>query len=262
MKTLRTIGEVREAIDPAKRIGLVPTMGALHDGHLSLLRAARADCEVVVLSLFVNPAQFDLNEDLARYPRAEEHDARLAEREGVDFLFAPEPGELYPEGFATWVDVEETGAEGKARPGHFRGVATVCLKLFNIVRPHVAYFGQKDAQQAAVLRRLVRDLDLPLELRVLPTVRDVDGLALSSRNAYLSSEERARALALPRALEAGKAAHARGDDPVAVAQAALNGLQPDYVELVDVGGATLLASAARIGATRLIDNVVLEGELR
>ena len=262
MRTLRRIDEVRAAIDPARRVGLVPTMGALHEGHLSLARAARAECDVVVLSLFVNPAQFSANDDLTRYPRDEEHDAQLAEREGVDLLFAPEPAELYPEGFATWVDVEETGAEGKARPGHFRGVATVCLKLFNIVKPHVAYFGQKDAQQAAVLRRLVRDLDLDVELRVLPTVRDSDGLALSSRNAYLSPGERERALALPRALEAGRAAHARGDDPIAAANAALNGLQPDYVELIELDGATVLASAARIGTTRLIDNVVLEGELK
>jgi pantoate--beta-alanine ligase len=262
VRTLRRIDEVRAAIDPARRVGLVPTMGALHEGHLSLVRAARAECDVVVLSLFVNPAQFSANDDLTRYPRDEEHDAQLAEREGVDLLFAPEPAELYPEGFATWVDVEETGAEGKARPGHFRGVTTVCLKLFNIVKPHVAYFGQKDAQQAAVLRRLVRDLNLDVELRVLPTVRDSDGLALSSRNAYLSPGERERALALPRALETGRAAHARGDDPIAAANAALNGLQPDYVELVELDGATVLASAARIGTTRLIDNVVLEGELR
>jgi pantoate--beta-alanine ligase len=262
VRTLRRIEEVRAAIDPAKRVGLVPTMGALHEGHLSLVRAARAECDVVVLSLFINPAQFGANEDLARYPRDEAQDARLAEGAGVDVLFAPDAVELYPEGFATWVDVGETGAEGKARPGHFRGVATVCLKLFNIVRPQVAYFGQKDAQQAAVLRRLVHDLDLDVELRVLPTVRDADGLALSSRNAYLSCEERERALALPRALEAGRAAHARKEDPVAAATAALNGLQPEYVELVDLGGATVLASAARIGTTRLIDNVVLEGELR
>jgi pantoate--beta-alanine ligase len=262
MRTLRRIDEVRAAVDPAKRVGLVPTMGALHEGHLSLVRAARDECDVVVLSLFVNPAQFGASEDLSRYPRDEERDAQLAEQEGVDLLFAPAASELYPEGFATWIDVGETGAEGKARPGHFRGVATVCLKLFNIVRPDVAYFGQKDAQQAAVLRRLVYDLDLDIELRVLPTVRDGDGLALSSRNAYLSPGERERALALPRALEAGKAAHARGDDPVAAAEAALNGLQPDYVELVDLENAILLASAARIGQTRLIDNVVLEGELR
>jgi pantoate--beta-alanine ligase len=262
MRILRRIDEARAAIDPAKRVGLVPTMGALHEGHLSLVRAARDECDVVVLSLFVNPAQFGASEDLSRYPRDEERDAQLAEQEGVDLLFAPEASELYPEGFATWIDVGETGAEGKARPGHFRGVATVCLKLFNIVRPDVAYFGQKDAQQAAVLRRLVYDLDVDVELRALPTVRDGDGLALSSRNAYLSPGERERALALPRALEAGKAAHARGDDPVAAAEAALNGLQPDYVELVDLENAIVLASAARIGQTRLIDNVVLEGELR
>jgi pantoate--beta-alanine ligase len=262
VRTLRRIDEVRTAIDPAKRVGLVPTMGALHDGHRSLLRAARAECEVVVMSLFVNPMQFGANEDLGRYPRDEEQDALLAEREGVDLLFAPEAAELYPEGFASWVDVDETGAEGKARPGHFRGVATVCLKLFNIVRPDVAYFGQKDAQQAAVLRRLVRDLNVDVELRVLPTVRDEDGLALSSRNAYLSPGERAQALALPRALEAGKAAHARGDDPVAAAKAALNGVQPEYVEILDLEGATVLAAATRIGTTRLIDNVVVEGELR
>jgi pantoate--beta-alanine ligase len=262
VRTLRRIDEVRAAIDPSQRVGLVPTMGALHEGHLSLIRAARAESDLVVLSLFVNPAQFGANDDLHRYPQDEERDAELAARTGVDLLFAPEAAELYPPGFATWVDVEETGAEGKARPGHFRGVATVCLKLFNIVRPQVAYFGQKDAQQAALLRRLVRDLDLEVELRVLPTVRDRDGLALSSRNAYLSPEEREQALALPRALEAGRAAHARGDDPVAATEAALNGLQPEYVELVDLDGATVLASAARIGTTRLIDNVVLEGELR
>jgi pantoate--beta-alanine ligase len=258
MRTLRRIDEVRSAIDRAQRVGLVPTMGALHEGHLSLLRAARAECDLVVVSLFVNPAQFGTNEDLDRYPREEERDAQLAEQEGVDLLFAPDADELYPAGFATWVDVERTGAEGKARPGHFRGVATVCLKLFNIVRPDVAYFGQKDAQQAAVLRRVVRDLNLDVEVRVLPTVRDKDGLALSSRNAYLSPEERKRALALPRALEAGRAAHARGEDPVAAAKAQLNGLQPEYVELVDLDGTTVLASAARIGSTRLIDNVILE----
>ena len=258
MRRLRRIDEVRTAIDRAQRVGLVPTMGALHEGHLSLLRAARAECDLVVVSLFVNPAQFGTNEDLDRYPRDEERDAQLAEQEGVDLLFAPDADDLYPAGFATWVNVEGTGAEGKARPGHFRGVATVCLKLFNIVRPDVAYFGQKDAQQAAVLRRVVRDLNLDVEVRVLPTVRDKDGLALSSRNAYLSPEERKRALALPRALEAGRAAHARGEDPVAAAKAQLNGLQPEYVEVVDLDGTTVLASAARIGSTRLIDNVILE----
>jgi len=215
-----------------------------------------------VVSLFVNPTQFGPSEDLERYPRDEQRDAELAEAAGVDFLFAPSVAEMYPDGFGTWVDVPETGAEGEARPGHFRGVATVCLKLFNVVRPQVAYFGQKDAQQAAVLRRMIRDLDLDLELHVVPTVRDEDGLALSSRNAYLSDEERERALALPRALQAGRSAQGRGSDPVAAARAALNGLEPDYVELVEVGDATVLAAAARIGSTRLIDNVVVKGELR
>jgi len=233
-------------------------MGAFHEGHLALLRAARAECDAVVVSLFVNPTQFGATEDLSRYPRDETRDAQLAEAEAVDVLFTPSVEEMYPEGYATWVDVEETGAEGAARPGHFRGVATVCLKLFNIVRPQVAYFGQKDAQQAAVLRRMIRDLDVDVDLRVLPTVRDVDGLALSSRNAYLSEEERHEALALPRALEAGRSAHLEGSDPVAAARGALNGLEPDYVELLDLDGVTLLAAAARVGSTRLIDNVILE----
>jgi len=262
MTTLRTIRALREALDPDKRVGLVPTMGAFHEGHLSLFRAARAETDVVVVSLFVNPAQFGANEDLARYPRDEARDLRLTEETGVDFLFMPDVAEMYPAGFGTWVDVEETGAEGEARPGHFRGVATVCLKLFSIVRPSVVFFGQKDAQQAAVLRRMVRDLDLGVELRVLPTVRDTDGLAFSSRNAYLSPGEREQALALPRALETGRAAHVRGSDPVSATRAALNGLEPDYVELVELDGATVLAAAARVGSTRLIDNVVLEGELR
>ena len=258
MRTLRTIRAVRDELDTRGRVGLVPTMGAFHEGHLALLRAARAECDAVVVSLFVNPTQFGATEDLSRYPRDETRDAQLAEAEGVDVLFTPSVDEMYPEGYATWVDVDETGAEGAARPAHFRGVATVCLKLFNIVRPQVAYFGQKDAQQAAVLRRMIRDLDLDLDLRVLPTVRDADGLALSSRNAYLSKEERHRALALPRALEAGRSAHLEGSDPVAAARGALNGLEPDYVELLDLDGVTLLAAAARVGSTRLIDNVILE----
>jgi pantoate--beta-alanine ligase len=215
-----------------------------------------------VVSLFVNPAQFGPAEDLDRYPRDEARDAGLAEKAGVDVLFVPDANELYPEGFATWVEVAAAGGESDARPGHFRGVATVCLKLFNIVRPQIAYFGQKDAQQAALLRRMVRDLDVELELRVLPTVRDEDGLALSSRNAYLSPAEREQALALPKALDAGRSAHERGADPVAAASTALNGLEPDYVELLDVDGTIILAAAARVGSTRLIDNVVLQGDLR
>jgi len=260
MKIVRTVSEVREAVKPG-RVGLVPTMGAFHEGHLSLFRAAREECETVVVSLFVNPAQFGPAEDLDRYPRDEARDARLAEDAGVDFLFVPAATEMYPEGFGTWVDVEHSGAEADARPGHFRGVATVCLKLFNIVRPQVAYFGQKDAQQAAVMRRMIRDLDLDLVLRVVPTVRDEDGLALSSRNAYLTREDRERALALPRGLGAGRSAHAQGSDPVAAARASMNGLDPDYVEVIDLDGITVLAAAVRIGATRLIDNVILKGEL-
>jgi pantoate--beta-alanine ligase len=262
VKALRTIRELRRELDGGRRVGLVPTMGAYHEGHLALFRAARADCDAVVVSLFVNPTQFGATEDLSRYPRDETRDAQLAEAEGVDILFTPSVEEMYPKGYATWVDVKETGAEGAARPGHFRGVATVCLKLFNIVRPQVAYFGQKDAQQAAVLRRMIRDLDIELDLRVLPTVRDADGLALSSRNGYLSEEERHRALALPRALEAGRSAHVQGSNPVAAARAVLNGLTPEYVEVLDLGGVMLLAAAARVGSTRLIDNVVLEGELK
>jgi pantoate--beta-alanine ligase len=261
MKTMRTIGEVRRALDGSRRIGLVPTMGAFHEGHLALFGVARDECDVVVASLFVNPAQFGANEDFVRYPRDEAGDARLAEAAGVDILFVPPAEEMYPDGYATWIDVEEVGAEGLARPGHFRGVATVCLKLFNIVQPQVAYFGQKDAQQAAVLHTMIRDLDLALDLRLVPTVRDADGLALSSRNAYLSEDERRHALALPRALEAGRSANELGSDPVAAARGALNGLEPDYVELIDLDGVTLLAAAARIGSIRLIDNVILEGDL-
>jgi pantoate--beta-alanine ligase len=262
MKTLRTIGEVRRALTGDGRVGLVPTMGAFHDGHLALFRAARDECDVVVVSLFLNPSQFGANEDLSRYPQDEARDATMAAEAGVDIVFAPSPEEMYPEGYGTWIDVDGTGAEGSARPDHFRGVATVCLKLFNIVRPQVAYFGQKDAQQAVVLRRMIRDLNVDLDLRVLPTVRDADGLALSSRNAYLSGEERRLALALPRALEAGRAAYAQGSDPVLAARDAFNGVAPDYIDVLDLGGVTVLAAAARIGTTRLIDNIVLEGELK
>ena len=229
-------------------VGLVPTMGAYHDGHLALFETARRENETVVASLFVNPAQFGEGEDLERYPRDEARDAELAEAAGVDVLFVPHPEEVYPPGFQTWVEVEQLGAmlEGEHRPGHFRGVATVCLKLFNLVRPRRAYFGQKDAQQAAVLKRMVRDLAVPVEIRVLPTVRDADGLALSSRNAYLTAEEREAALSLPRALE--------GRD-----RTLLDGLEVDYFEEADFEP-RVLAAAVRVGDTRLIDNVVLEGE--
>jgi pantoate--beta-alanine ligase len=250
MKIARTTAELPH---PAGSVGLVPTMGAFHAGHLALFAAAGEENDFVVASLFVNPAQFGAAEDLSRYPRDEERDARLAEEAGVDVLFAPSADELYPERFATWVDVGELGdkLEGEFRPGHFRGVATVCLKLFNIVRPDRAYFGQKDAQQAAVIKQLVRDLNLELEIRVVPTVRDADGLALSSRNAYLSPEEREAALALPRALATGDARKAREH---------LAGLDVDYVEETNFNGQRVLAAAVRVGKTRLIDNVILEGE--
>ena len=254
MRIVRTIDELA----PAPATGLVPTMGALHDGHVALLRAARQENDNVVMSLFVNPAQFDEGADLEAYPRDEEHDLAIAGAEGVDVVFAPAAEVLYPHGFATWVDPGETGAEGAARPGHFRGVATVCLKLFNLVRPERTYFGQKDAQQIAVIQRLVRDLNVPTQIRVVPTVRDADGLALSSRNGRLSAAERERALGLPRSL----AASAREADPVAAARSSLNGLEPEYVEVLDLGDAKILAAAVRVGSTRLIDNVLLEGELR
>ena len=249
MKIVRTIAELR-AKKADGTVGLVPTMGAFHGGHLALFRAARTENDVVIASLFVNPAQFGANEDLASYPRNEQRDARLAEKAGVDVLFAPGADEIYPAGFQTWVEVEElsTLLEGEHRPGHFRGVATICLKLFNIARPDRAYFGQKDAQQVAVLKRMVRDLNLEVEIRVVPTVRDADGLALSSRNSYLSPAERERALSLPRALATKDLAQAR---------ARLSDLDVDYVEVADFEP-RVLAAAVRVGKTRLIDNVILE----
>ena len=264
MIVVRTVADVRGALAEVRaagrRIGLVPTMGALHAGHHALLARARDECDVVIMSLFVNPTQFDAADDLARYPRDEAAVLAAAEAAGVDVVFAPSVEELYPPGFDSWVEPggAACGLEGDARPGHFRGVATVCLKLFELVRPARAYFGQKDAQQVAVVRQLVRDLNLPLAIRAVPTVRDRDGLALSSRNVRLSPQERERALGLPRALQGAVGA----GDPVAAARAALNGLHPDYVELIDLGDATVLAAAVRVGSTRLIDNVLLKGELR
>jgi pantoate--beta-alanine ligase len=251
VKVARTIAEARAALRGESDVGLVPTMGAYHAGHLALFRAARAECTTVVASLFVNPAQFANAADLDRYPRDEERDTRLAEEHGVDLLFAPSADELYPPGYETWVEVENAsrGFEGDHRPGHFRAVATICLKLFNVVRPQRVYFGQKDAQQVEVIRRLVRDLDLEIEVRVLPTVRDDDGLALSSRNELLSPAERERALALPRALATKDPEQAR---------ALLDGLDVDYVEVAPFDPPALVA-AVRVGSTRLIDNVPLEG---
>lgn len=265
MKVARTIAEVRAALEGPRRrgerVGLVPTMGAFHGGHLALIRAARADCDVVVVSLFVNPSQFDAADDLERYPRDESSDAEAARKERVDLLFAPPPDELYPTGFDTWVEPGELGRvlEGEMRSGHFRGVATVCTKLFAIVAPRVTFFGRKDAQQVAVIRRVVADLNLPVQVVALPTVRDTDGLAFSSRNALLSPDERARALALPRALEAGLAAHRSGVDPVGAAGEVLDaadGITVDYVAVADLDGPTL-AAAVRVGGIRLIDNVEL-----
>jgi pantoate--beta-alanine ligase len=284
MRIVRTVAQLREALAPERRAGrsiaLVPTMGYFHDGHLSLMRRARSQNDVLVVSLFVNPAQFGPGEDLEAYPRDEERDARLAEAEGVDVLFAPAVEEVYPDGFDTTVTVSgltETleGDEAQRGAEHFEGVATVVTKLFNMASPDVAYFGQKDAQQALVIRKLVRDLDIPVRIEVCPTVRDADGLALSSRNAYLSAEERERALALSRALRAAEAAVAGGErDAAAVVAAAREeleraGVQPDYLQLRSaddlspverVNGSTLLAVAARVGRARLIDNAILGGE--
>jgi pantoate--beta-alanine ligase len=281
MRAVKTVRELREALAPERRagrtIGLVPTMGAFHGGHLSLIRRARRDCDVVVVSLFVNPTQFAPSEDLDAYPRDEQRDAQLAEAEGVDVLFAPAVDEVYPDGFGTTVTVGGLteileGYPALRGPSHFAGVTTVVTKLFNMAGPDVAYFGQKDAQQALVLRRLVRDLDIPVRIEVCPTVRDPDGLALSSRNAYLTDAERERALALSRALRAAGAAVESGErDGEAVLRAARSeldeaGIEPEYLELRSatdltpverVNGSTLLAVAARVGRARLIDNVVL-----
>jgi pantoate--beta-alanine ligase len=265
MNTLHTVADVRRTLDPVRAgrtIGLVPTMGALHEGHVALFRAARSACDVVVASLFVNPAQFGDPADLSAYPRDEARDAQVADAAGVDALFAPSADEMYPPGYATWIDVEgpARGLEADFRPGHFRGVATICVKLFSIVRPHLAFFGQKDAQQVAVVKRAAADLNLDLAIHVVATVRDADGLALSSRNVRLSPAERRRALAIPRALAAGAAAHHEGGDAVAAATRALGDVEPEYVSLATLEGQLTLAIAARIGSTRLIDNMPLEGQ--
>ena len=256
MNVVRTIAEARAWLEPRRSgsIGLVPTMGSLHEGHLSPLRAARAENDTVVMSLFVNPAQFGEPADLNGYPRDEDRDLERAREAGVEVVFAPTAAEMYPPGYQTWVEVTELGAilEGEHRPGHFRGVATICLKLFTIVRPDVAFFGRKDAQQVEILRRMVRDLHLELELAVIETVRDADGLALSSRNVRLTPEERARALALPRAL-------ATRDPEAARAVLESAGLDVDYVAIAPFDPPAL-AAAVRVGSTRLIDNVTLEEE--
>jgi pantoate--beta-alanine ligase len=280
MKVTTTVAETRAILAPermaARTIGLVPTMGAFHDGHLALMRAARADADIVVVSLFVNPAQFGENEDLSAYPRDFDRDRDLAAAEGVDLLFAPDVSEVYPDGFDTRVEVGGVTdeLEGELRPGHFTGVATVVTKLFNMVAPDVAWFGQKDAQQALVIGKLVRDLNMPVRVEVAPTVREADGLAMSSRNAYLDGADRERAVALSRALSAAEQAVAAGRldaaDVLSAARAELDaaGVQPEYLELRSahdlspaerVNGNTLLAVAARVGRARLIDNTMLGG---
>jgi pantoate--beta-alanine ligase len=283
MKTVRTKSELREALAAprreGKRIGLVPTMGYFHDGHLSLMRGAREDCDVVVVSLFVNPTQFGPGEDLDAYPRDEDRDAALAALEGVDLLWMPDGEEMYPEGFATSVEIANslTGVlEGDPEhrgPSHFRGVTTVVAKLFNSVQPDVAYFGRKDAQQALVIERMTQDLDFPIEIAVLPTIREEDGLALSSRNAYLTEEQREQATAISRALRAAEQAARGGETSVdALVEAARDelrnsGIEPEYVEarhaedlspVAELNGRpVLVAVAARVGRARLIDNVLI-----
>jgi pantoate--beta-alanine ligase len=278
VRTIRTISELRARLGHARgegrTIGLVPTMGAFHAGHHSLIRAACEQQDEVVVSLFVNPAQFNDAGDLDAYPRSEEQDAAEAADLGADVLFAPPVEEIYPRGFATSVTVAGLGEvlEGAERgPGHFAGVCTVVAKLLNIVGPDVAYFGQKDAQQVAVVKRMVRDLDIPARIEVLPTVRDQDGLALSSRNRRLSPADRHRALALSRGLNAARAAYAGGERDAAALRAAaaqgFDGLEPEYLAVVDpdsftplttLAGPALVAVAAHVGPVRLIDNVLLE----
>jgi pantoate--beta-alanine ligase len=281
MRTVRAVAELRSLLAPARRegltIGLVPTMGALHEGHLALIRRAREQCDVVVVSVFVNPAQFNEGSDLERYPRRERDDAALAAAAGADVLFAPSVEEVYPPGFATSVEVIgiTDRLEGAARgTGHFRGVTTVVAKLLSMAMPDVAYFGQKDAQQTIVVRRLIADLNLPVRIEVCPTVREPDGLAMSSRNALLDPDQRSRARSLSRALETASDLAGRGErSPAVLVEAATQtlrsfGVAPEYVALVDpetlepleqLAGEALLAIAARIGDVRLIDNTILEG---
>jgi pantoate--beta-alanine ligase len=286
-RVVRGVGELRAALVPARRagqtIGLVPTMGFLHDGHASLLRAARAECDVVVMSLFVNPTQFGPNEDLDRYPRDEEHDLRLAGAAGVDLVFAPTVDEMYPDGAATTVEVSGNltsvldGEPSRRGTAHFRGVTTIVAKLFNIVGPDIAYFGQKDAQQAAVIKRMARDLSFPLRVEVMPTVREEDGLAMSSRNVYLEPADRLRAVAISRALAAAEQQALALDSleagiAAARIELAAAAIEPEYLEYLEArdaetlepaehlraGRPVLIAVAARVGGARLIDNVLVE----
>ena len=279
MQVFSTIDTMRAAARAArhdsKQIGLVPTMGALHEGHLSLVRAARAASDVVAASIFVNPTQFGPNEDLAKYPRSFDRDCQMLTAEGVDFVFAPSAEEMYPAGAVTWVTVEGLSGklDGRSRPGHFRGVTTVVSKLFHIVEPDCAFFGQKDAAQVAMIRRMVRDLNLPVEIVVCPIVREADGLAMSSRNAYLSAEQRSQSLVLHRSLVRLQAMVKSGErNAAALAGAGRDefrgepAVRLDYFEVVnpdtldpvaDVSAGALVAVAAYVGATRLIDNLVI-----
>jgi pantoate--beta-alanine ligase len=281
MRTLTGIPETQHACIEARRngrrIGLVPTMGALHDGHLSLVRSARSQCDFVVVSIFVNPLQFGPNEDLARYPRPFDRDRQLLESEKVDLLFAPDAPSVYPEGATTFVDVEGPTAvlEGAKRPGHFRGVTTVVSKLFHIVQPDFAFFGQKDAQQAAIITKMARDLDFPLQVVVCPIVREKDGLAMSSRNAYLSPEQRKQATVLYRALSRMQTLADSGErnssaliDAGCQVIAEEPAVSLDYLAVVDtetlqpiddVSHGALIPIAAYVGSTRLIDNIQLHG---
>jgi pantoate--beta-alanine ligase len=280
LQVFTTIDEMRDASRAARRaglrLGLVPTMGALHEGHLSLVRAAKSACDVVAASIFVNPTQFGPNEDLAKYPRSFERDRELLEREGVEFLFAPSVEEMYPAGDVTWVTVEEMSGklDGRSRPGHFRGVTTVVAKLFHIVEPDAAFFGQKDAAQVAIIRRMVRDLALPVEIVVCPIVREADGLAMSSRNVYLGSEQRRQALVLHRSLLQVEKMIQTGERNAAHLAAAGRkefaaepSVRLDYFEIVapdtldpitEISGGALVAVAAYVGTTRLIDNILIE----
>ncbi|WP_298863454.1 pantoate--beta-alanine ligase [uncultured Microbacterium sp.] len=281
MKIIRTVDGIRQSVRESRAqgstVGLVPTMGAFHAGHLSLMQAAREANDLVIVSLFVNPTQFGPAEDLDAYPRDEARDAELAEKQGVDILFAPEPAEIYPDGFATSIHVAGLTdvLDGASRGAfHFDGVATVVTKLFGIVAPDDAYFGQKDAQQVLVIRRVVRDLNLPVRIHACPIVREPDGLAMSSRNVYLDADARQRATALNRALDAAASVYEAGERDAATIVAAAEqvladaGIRPDYLELRSnddlhaletVDGDALLAVAARVGAARLIDNHVLKG---
>ena len=276
MKVVTTLSELRYAREELPRpIGFVPTMGYLHDGHISLVKMAKGECASAVASIFVNPTQFGPNEDLAKYPRDLPHDLSLLEAAGVDLVWTPTPEGMYPPGFQTWVEVEglTKGLEGALRPGHFRGVTTIVAKLFNAVGPDKAYFGQKDAQQAAIIRRMTKDLDFPIQIVVCPTLREVDGLAMSSRNTYLSAEERQAATVLYRALSAAKSAYRSGERDAETLRHIMREIvnieslaRMQYVSCADfdtleeldtVTGKTLLSMAVFLGKTRLIDNFVI-----